>query len=155
VSTCIVEANLQLPYLHQHFELDNPRGLSDALLESGPIRSFAQRVPGGNLWVLPCGSPAVEWQTLLASDRWQSRADELRSEFAYVLIDAPPVSLCAEAISLGRLADGAILVIKSECTRREAARRAKGSLEAAKVHVLGAVLNDRKFPIPETLYRKL
>ena len=153
-SVCVVETNPQLSVLHRHFRLDNLGGLSDALVESGPIREFAQRVAYTNLWVLPWGSAAAEWQTLLASDRLQSRTSELRAEFDYVLIDAPSATFCAGVVSLGRLADGAILVIKSESTRREAARRAKENLQAAKVRVLGAVLNDRKFPIPEALYWK-
>jgi Mrp family chromosome partitioning ATPase len=40
-------------------------------------------------------------------------------------------------------------------TRREAARTAKENLFAANVNVLGAVLNNHRFSIPETLYRRL
>jgi len=40
-------------------------------------------------------------------------------------------------------------------TRREAARTAKENLFAANVNVLGAVLNNHAFSIPETLYRRL
>ncbi len=80
---------------------------------------------------------------------------ELRSEFDYVLIDAPPVNLYADAIILGGLADGAILVLESDVTRREAARKAKETLEGAEVRLLGAILNKRTFPIPESIYRKL
>jgi Mrp family chromosome partitioning ATPase len=32
---------------------------------------------------------------------------------------------------------------------------AKESLEAASVPILGAVLNKRRFPIPEAIYKKL
>jgi hypothetical protein len=154
-SVCMVEANSSWPFLHQHFGLDKLLGVSDPLVQSGPIPSFAQRVANSNLWILPFGCGAAGRQSLLASDRLQSRIGELRAEFDYVLINAPPMSFCVETISLGQVSDGAILVIKSESTHREAARTAKGNLESAKVRVLGAVLNDRKFPIPESLYRKL
>jgi Mrp family chromosome partitioning ATPase len=36
-----------------------------------------------------------------------------------------------------------------------AARKAKQTLEAANVRVLGTVLNNRTFPIPEKIYRML
>jgi Mrp family chromosome partitioning ATPase len=47
------------------------------------------------------------------------------------------------------------LVIEANSTRRETTRKAKESLEAANVRLLGAVLNKRTFPIPEVFYRKL
>jgi len=48
-----------------------------------------------------------------------------------------------------------VLVLEANATRRVAALSAKEALEAAGVRLLGTVLNDRTFPIPEKLYRKL
>jgi len=47
------------------------------------------------------------------------------------------------------------LVVEANLTRREVARKAKESLESANVRLLGAVLNNRTFPIPETIYRNI
>jgi len=43
----------------------------------------------------------------------------------------------------------------NEATRREAARRAAQIVRDAGASVLGAVLTDRRFPIPERIYRRL
>jgi succinoglycan biosynthesis transport protein ExoP len=80
---------------------------------------------------------------------------ELREEFDYVLIDAPPLSSCSDAVLLGQMTDGVILVVEANSTRRETARTAKETFEGANVKLLGAILNNRTFPIPEVLYRKL
>jgi Mrp family chromosome partitioning ATPase len=56
---------------------------------------------------------------------------------------------------LGRFADGIVLVLQSNATRREAALKAKESFEVASVRLLGAVLNKRTFPIPQNLYQRL
>jgi len=80
---------------------------------------------------------------------------ELRSEFDYVLVDVPPIIQYADATLLGQLADGIVLILEANSTRRETMRKAKESLEAASLRLLGAVLNKRTFPIPEFLYRKL
>ena len=90
-----------------------------------------------------------------ASDRLGSRMLELRKEFDHVLIDASSVSSSADAILLGQMAEGVILVVEANSTRRETARIAKGAFEGAKVRLLGAILNNRTFPIPEALYRRL
>ena len=48
-----------------------------------------------------------------------------------------------------------MLVLEANATRREAAFRVSEHLRASQIRVLGAVLNKRTFPIPESLYRRL
>jgi capsular exopolysaccharide synthesis family protein len=151
-SVCVVDANLRSPFLHEHFRTDNLCGLADAILGPGPIRDFAHQLKGSNLWLMTCGARAIDPHTLLTSDRLHSRLTELRAEFDYVLLDSPPLNLYADATLLGNLAEGVVLVLQANSTRREAARKAKESLGSAKVRLLGAVLNKRTFPIPEALY---
>jgi len=154
-SVCLVDANVRAPSLHLGFGLENHRGLAQSVVESAPMRTLAHQIKGSNLWVLPSGSVNGNFQTLINSERLRQRFADLRAEFDYVLIDAPPVNPCADSIALGRLADGLVLVVQLSTTRREAARKAKEALDTAKVRLLGVVLNNRKYPIPEVLYRLL
>jgi Mrp family chromosome partitioning ATPase len=48
-----------------------------------------------------------------------------------------------------------VLVLEANATRRDATARITERLYAMQVKVLGAVLNKRTFPIPESLYRRL
>jgi Mrp family chromosome partitioning ATPase len=79
----------------------------------------------------------------------------LRDAFDYVLIDAPPLNAYSEGVALGQFADGMVLVLEANATRRDATARITERLHAMQVKVLGAVLNKRTFPIPESLYRRL
>jgi capsular exopolysaccharide synthesis family protein len=154
-SVCLVDANLRRPSLHEHFRTDNLCGLTDAVFKPGPIRSFAHQLNSGNLWLITCGSRTADPHTLLTSDRLRLRISELRAEFDYVLLDGPPVNLYVDATLLGKLAEGVVLVLHANSTRRETARKAKESLESARARILGAVLNERTFPIPEFLYHNI
>jgi protein-tyrosine kinase len=154
-SFCVVDANLRAPSLHNYFGLENRAGLTDALVQSGPVRGFAQQVNGGRLWVMTAGSQTSNVHGLLGSEVLRNRVLELRSEFDNVLMDSPPVNLYADACGLGKLADGVILVLQSNVTRREAARKAKETLEGAHVKLLGAVLNKRRFPVPDMIYGRV
>ncbi len=154
-SVCVVDANLRTPSLHEYFGVDNLRGLREAVIQPGAIRNLALTLKPSNLCLIPSGARVSDPHTVLASDRLRSLITELRSEFDHVLVDAPPVALYADAIVLGKLTDGVILVVGANSTRREAARKAKESLEAANVRLLGVVLNRRTFPVPEGLYRRV
>jgi Mrp family chromosome partitioning ATPase len=85
----------------------------------------------------------------------RSRFAELRNEFDFVLVDTPAVDFYADAVLLGQLTDGIILVVDSNSTRRETALDVKKNFQAAQVPLLGAVLNKRMYPIPEAIYRKI
>ena len=154
-SVCVVDANLRTPGLHREFGVSNHYGLTDALQVSEPVRGFITRLARPNLWLLSCGEERKGSRTLLGSDRMRALLPELRREFDYVLIDAPPISAGDESILLGRSAEGVVLVLRANSSRRESARKAVCDLEAASVNVLGAVLNHRTFPVPESIYRKL
>jgi Mrp family chromosome partitioning ATPase len=140
--------------LHRQFGSENHHGLSDALLGSGPIQEYVHRL-SQNLWLLSCGSAAEAGVTMLGSNRMRARLAELRATFDYVLIDAPPLNACNDAIVLGGLSDGVVLMLKANSSRRESARKALQELQSANVRPLGAVLNQRSFPIPEGLYKRL
>jgi Mrp family chromosome partitioning ATPase len=53
------------------------------------------------------------------------------------------------------MTDGLVFVLEANSTRREAAIQVMESLRAGQVPVLGAVLNKRTYPIPESLYHRL
>jgi capsular exopolysaccharide synthesis family protein len=149
-SICVVDANLRTPSLHSYFGIENRVGLTDALTHPDSVRNFAQQISGSNLWVLTSGSQ--QSAASLNSEALRARIAELRTEFDYVLIDAPPANLYADAVTLGRLADGVILILQSNITRREAALKARDSFANSNVRLLGAVLNKRTYPIPQNIY---
>jgi capsular exopolysaccharide synthesis family protein len=154
-SVCLVDANLRDPGLHQYFGVANDSGLSDALLRLDPIRSLARSVGPPNLWLISAGPSGENVQALMTSDRMRLRLAELRKEFDFVLVDASAMSVSTDAVALGSSSDGVVMVLKANASRRQTARQAIGDLQGGQAKVLGAVLNQRTFPIPAALYKKL
>ncbi len=106
-----------------------------------------------NLWLLSSQQFRDSLQTSAA--RLRARLSELRREFDYVVIHGSPVTTCSQTALIGQLADGVILVLDEQKTRRAAAREAKAILQSFNARLLGIVLSDRVFPIPEIIYRRL
>jgi capsular exopolysaccharide synthesis family protein len=152
---CIVDANLRYPAMHEVFGIGNHNGLTDAVVASASLNGYLHRTPLPNLWLLTCGSPEKTEQTLNTSDSLQTAIQQLRSQFDYVLIDSPPMNLFNDAVRLAAASDGIALVLKANSSRREIAQRMLREARAANVRVLGAVLNQRTFPVPESIYKRL
>ena len=154
-SVVVVDANLREPGLHRYFGVDDPgAGLTNALQQNDPINSLVRRIHE-NLWLLSCGDQAEEWAALLSSDRTRARIQELRGDFDYVLIDAPAANPGNDVIALGKSSEGVVMVLKAHESRKEVARQVVAGFGNAGVKVLGAVLNNRTFPIPDKIYKRL
>ncbi len=144
-TACAIEANLHSPAVEWAFS--DPPTLGPGTPSSGSLHVAR------NLWVIPARSLADDGRLSVVGLRL--RLSELRRRFDYAVIHAPAAAYIDETILLGQLTDGVILVLRAGLTHRSVARRTQHILRAAGVPILGAVLIDRTFPIPERLYRKL
>lgn len=150
-SVCVVDANVRSHRLSTIFGDNGAISSSD---KSASARE--QCVPvGDNLWLAGIGLLGDVRGALLSTDGLKHRIAQLSGSFDYVLIDAPGANISGDAAILGQIVGAAILVVEANSTRRFTARSAKLALEAAGVRLLGSVLHNRTFPIPEKLYKRL
>jgi Mrp family chromosome partitioning ATPase len=78
---------------------------------------------------------------LVARARLEQMFDELRQEADFVLADTVPVSTVADASAVAAAADGVILVVNLNRTRRRDLVAAKKQLDHARAKVFGVVVN--------------
>lgn len=153
LSVCLVDGNLGAPSLHRYFGEKNSGGVADAIVSPKPVRKFVRQLNHPKVFLLPAGLATQTARATWKSDRWRCILSELREEFPFVLISGPPAVQQVEIVVLGQMADGIVLILEANQTRRETARTIKQTLCAANVKVLGAVLNNRTFAVPESIYR--
>jgi Mrp family chromosome partitioning ATPase len=79
----------------------------------------------------------------------------VRERFQYVIVDAPPIQGHPETLVLSRKADGVVLVIEAERTRKQTALWAKQQIHDVGGRLLGVVLNKRNQYIPNWLYKRM
>ena len=128
-----------------HDEMDRPE--KD---RSSPLRQIAVRVRS-NLWLVPARS----WDANCSAACLHGYLSQIRKEFDYSVIQANCAAESTEATAMAQFADGIVLVLSAQTTRRATARKIKDALEEAGVHLLGTVLSEREFPIPQGIYRRL
>lgn len=104
-----------------------------------------------NLWHLPLEMTRTEG----GAESLHRYISAMRREFEYSIIAAPAAAISSQTMALAQLADGIVLVLSAQHTRRGQARKIKAMLEEAQARLLGMVLSDREFPIPERIYRRL
>ena len=129
-------------------------GLTRLLAVRHPTRDYSGALPS-NLWVLPSGAKSSMPLALFQSEAFDTFLRTARERFKYVIVDTPPLQHCPESLVLSQKADGVILVVESEKTRKRSALWAKQQIENVGGKLLGVVLNKRKYYIPNWLYKRI
>jgi Mrp family chromosome partitioning ATPase len=81
--------------------------------------------------------------------------DALRRQYEFVIVDCPPILAAVEAAWLGMGADGMVVIVEARRLKAQVINHALQSLRDHKVHVLGTVLNKRRFDLPKVIYDRL
>ncbi len=141
--TIIVDADLRRPTQHELWGISNERGLTDMILQDSAMSSpplSATDIP--NLSVLPSGKLPPVPSDVLSSAKMSEVIGVLRARAHYILFDAPPILVAADAALLGAKVDGVVLAMRVGTTRRDQAARAKQTLERVHVRLLGVALTN-------------
>ena len=138
----LVDADLRRPGLDRIFALSNEQGLTTLLRDDQmDLDNVTQATEQDGLRVLTTGPLPPNPAELLGSQRMRTLLERLASEADLVILDSPPLLAVADAAVLGSLADGTLLVIDAERSRRRQVRLASLALARAGANVLGVALN--------------
>jgi len=81
--------------------------------------------------------------------------DALRVSFDNILIDCRPLTTSGDAAVLASSVDGIVVVVEAGRARRDEILNAQRALKLAGGNFVGFVLNKRRYPVPEWLYKRL
>jgi cellulose biosynthesis protein BcsQ len=79
----------------------------------------------------------------------------LRWNFDYILIDCASPAVSLDATTIASLVDGVAVVVKAAQTRSAQIQRCQQMIQSAGGNFLGFVLNQRSYPVPNWIYRRL
>jgi len=138
----LIDADLRRPRLQKVFKGKMNLGLVNYLAANIPLEDVIQETAVPNLSVVLSGPNPPNPSELLASDRMKSLIHEVRSKFAYVIFDSPPVLAVTDAVVLAASADGVVLCVHGGQTPRDLVQRSSERLRQSNIPVLGAILNN-------------
>ncbi len=136
----LVDADMHHPIQHHVWELTNAAGLSDVIVGQAEFKAVVNAAMD-NLDVLTCGVIPPNPLALLDSMRMASLIEDFSAIYDFVILDAPPLILAADALTLGKMTDGVLLVARPGVVNSTSAAGAKELLERSSQKVLGLVID--------------
>jgi protein-tyrosine kinase len=135
----LIDADLRSPRLHLMLGTTSSPGLSDYLQGGNDEFSIMQRGAMENLFFIPSGQQISDPSELVANGRLKLLLQRVEALFDWIIIDSPPAVLVSDASVLAKACDGVLMVVRSNATPVDMARRARE--EFPDQALVGVVLN--------------
>ena len=136
----LVDCDLRKPSLHKKFKISNIVGLSDVMIGKEELVTAMHRY-NNNLVILTSGKIPPNPSEMLSSKAMTALLDTLKQNFDYIILDTPPVQAVTDSQILATKADGTILVVRAERTKKDSVQSAINLLKKVNADVIGTVLN--------------
>lgn len=137
----LVECDLRKPVLRKYLKRElGPAGLAAYLADIASLEDCIVDLNDLGISVICAGVTPTNPSELLNSQRMLELIETLKRNYDYVLLDAPPVTVVTDAAVVGRMTDGALLIVRSRYGSSRIIRQAKSKLESVGIRVLGGVI---------------
>lgn len=145
----LVDADLRVGSIHKWLGLGKrEHGLSEVLRSGGNLNGELVKLKEPPLTVLPAGSIPEHPAEMLESSSLKRLLATLKSQFDFIIIDAPPILPVADPGILAAQTDGVLFVVRAGKTQRKTVVQAQSLLKQMKVNVLGSVLTRVEYYLP-------
>jgi capsular exopolysaccharide synthesis family protein len=141
VKVLLVDGDMRRGTIAPELGLDPSPGLAEFLTgvcKLDDITIQCEQLP--NLHIFTAGKWHANPSELLDSELWRSTCTLLRDRYRLIVLDSPPIGAVADYDLLQSSADGVLLVLRPDNTKRQMASKAIDSVPKSKF--LGVVLNS-------------
>jgi succinoglycan biosynthesis transport protein ExoP len=137
----VVDADLRKPKQNRIFSLNGGWGLTHYVSSFIDTIDLVRPTQFTNLFLVNSGPVPTNPIELLTSEKMDHLVAYMKRSFDYILIDVPPLLAVSDALAMGPLIDGVILVTRAGQTPIQALKQAKQKLDAHKLRCIGVIIN--------------
>lgn len=138
----LIDADVRKSVLVTRYKLDRKiEGLSQYLSGQKKLEEVIYTTNIPKLDVIFSGPFSPNPAELLEEPLFKKLIDHAREEYAYVIIDTPPMSTIIDGAIVAGHCDGAIMVVESGGVSYRVLQKVKRQLERSGCRILGTVLN--------------
>ncbi|WP_129715947.1 tyrosine-protein kinase [Pedobacter sp. SYP-B3415] len=138
----LMEMDLRKPGLSNKLGRENRIGFTNYVVNPNQNVSDLLQPVSENLYLLSSGVLPPNPAEMLMNPRTARLITELKLQFDYLLLDAPPVGIVTDAQLLADYANVTLYLVRHKVTRREQVEVLETLYQEGKMRNLGVVVND-------------
>jgi len=151
----LIDGNPRTHRLHELYGTEDAPGLLQLIAGTAGVGEVVRETKYPHVYVMPFGEKNGARPNLLKDGRLRETMEMLREHYDYVLMDGHSAMASSDAVMVASCFEGTLLVVECERTKWEVVQMTSEKIRMVGGHVLGTILNRRRYYIPRLLYRIL
>ncbi len=135
----LIECDLRVPSIGRKLHIARTPGLSNALADTSSKAIIRESGLHDNLHVITSGDIPPNPSELLSSPRMEMVIGQLKDSYDFIILDLPPVTIVADALSVSKFTDGMVVVVREHFSNKRALRETVEQLKFVDARILGFV----------------
>lgn len=136
----LIDSDMRLPSVADKLELELSPGLSNLLVQNLNINSLLQKFENlETLDIIAGGDVPPNPSELIGSKRMEEIIESAKKYYDYVVLDLPPVTAVSDALSISKLLDGIVLVVRNDYAQKKAINETLRQIKLVNLRVVGFV----------------
>ncbi len=139
---CLIDCDFRLPSVAKRLKLHRKPGMTNFLAGKASGSEIIQSYTSeqARLCVIAAGDIPPNPSELLGSKRMQEMLKVIGSSFDYMILDLPPIGIVSDALTVTKMIDGMLFVVREDYYDRRILRESMRTLEAVDTKLLGTVV---------------
>ena len=142
--TIIIDGDLRHPSVRKQMALPDDieqLGIVDVVTGNCNLETALIKLKRSGLYILPGTIPVDNAAEIMASQQMEDLIEALKRIFDFVIVDAPPVGLVADALEVKDIVGGVVFVVRQDYTQTNRILNAISSFSGSRIKMLGCVFN--------------
>ncbi|HPJ34155.1 MAG TPA: Wzz/FepE/Etk N-terminal domain-containing protein [Spirochaetota bacterium] len=152
--TLIIDCNLRNPVYNTLLGINEVPGLANGIDNGRSSFDHIQKIDS-DLDAISAGTSTMNPVTLLERFNINEILKDIIQEYEIVLLDCTNIKNFNDVVVLAPHADGVIIVVNEGRDRKQVVKSTISPLKNIKANVIGGILNNRTFKIPEVIYKRI
>jgi Mrp family chromosome partitioning ATPase len=149
----VIDANLRGTYsVSNVFNVPNTKGLTDIVHEKTSLEEAVHLI-NNDLYVLTSSENSANPVSVLESSSMSDIIKRAEEEFEIILVHCVQLKDFTDSVVLSPCVDCMALIINEGRVKKQVVKSYLEPLKNKGVNIIGVVLNNRTYAIPEIIYR--
>lgn len=140
----VLDLDLRRSKVHRVFDVANVDGLNDFLLDKITMEQMINHSSKIGVDYIVTGEKTTSITNILTSDKLSKLILELKEQYDYILVDAPPVLAVSDSLLIAKNVDGIINVVAEGRAIKKDVKEAYATLKKLSTPIIGSILTQVK-----------
>lgn len=141
---CVVDLDLRIPIVHKACNELKEHGVSEYVAGTDTLDTIIKST-SYNIDVITAGKKIDNPFLILDSLKLKELIEELKNRYDYVLVDTPPMAVCADSKTISKMVDGVLYNVTINQVNKKLFKECSASLKAVGANIIG--FNITKLPV--------